>query len=380
MLFNGTNESLKSSPLGITNTNFTVEAWVMLSSGGQNRIIAASYNVAPYQANTMALYVDNANKVNFSNGLVAATNPTASLLNTWIHVAGVYTHSNITLTLYVNGISVATQLGAITNESVNGFFVGGSNGDGNIGTWWWNGYISNLRVTKSAVYTANFTPPTAPVTAIANTALLLNGTNAGVFDNAIKNHLATIGNAQVSTSVKKYGTGSISFDGTGDYLTIPATPNLNLSTGNFTVECWYYQNSPVAGAYLFAINGAFNVFAQAAIAINGSGAFFFLCANNATNNWINTSTGGSYTSNTWNHLAGVRNGNTFTLYLNGTSVITYTSSATLVNTSTYNRNVVGIDSSFTTAINGYIDDLRITKGVARYTANFTPPIQAFPNQ
>jgi hypothetical protein len=55
-------------------------------------------------------------------------------------------------------------------------------------------------------------------TAITNTSLLLLAPNAGIFDNTGKNNLETVGNAQIDTSVKKYGTGSMEFDGTGDYL------------------------------------------------------------------------------------------------------------------------------------------------------------------
>ena len=366
--------------------DFTAECWCYLTSlAATTRLFAQGNGVAPSTVSVvMSVQSDGRTIAYVSNGssYIEANSGGAGTIttNAWAHVAMV--RDGNTARLYVNGVQKGTgSLTGVTIPSSTSPFVVGRSGDS--AAEYTNGYISNMRVVKgTCVYPSGttFTPSTTPLTAITNTSLLLSGTNAGIFDNAIKNDLETVGNAQVSTSVTKYGTGSMSFDGTGDYLSFPSTPDLNLSTGNFTVECWFYQNAFVGGSYLFGISGASSAFAQAAIATNGSGAFYFLCADNATNNWISASTGGSYTSNTWNHLAGVRNGNTFTLYLNGTSVLTYTSSATLVNTSTYNRNVIGAATSFGSQINGYIDDLRVTKGVARYTAAFTPPTAAFPNQ
>ena len=375
MYFDGTGDYL-TAPANAAYTfgtgDFTLECWVNFNAlVAYGTVFCTTTSYITSGNIYFGLGATNYLTVSASGTTLITASSTISL-SSWNHIAVV--RSGTTLTLYLNGVSV----GSVTNST--NFYSDTPQIGAISGSYAINGYISNLRVIKgTAVYTSNFTPPTAPLTAITNTSLLLNGTNAGIFDNAIKNDLETVGNAQVSTSVVKYGTGSMSFDGTGDYLSFPSTPNLNLSTGNFTVECWFYQNAFVGGSYLFGISGASSAFAQAAIATNGSGAFYFLCADNATNNWISAGTGGSYTSNTWNHLAGVRNGSTFTLYLNGTSVLTYTSSATLVNTSTYNRNVIGAATSFGSQINGYIDDFRVTKGIARYTANFTPPTAAFPN-
>jgi hypothetical protein len=109
-----------------------------------------------------------------------------------------------------------------------------------------NGYISDIRVVKgTAVYTTTFTPPTAPLNAITNTSYLLKFTNAGIYDHAMLNDLETVGNAQVSTSVVKYGTGSMYFDGAGDYLSRPASSLYALGTGDFTIEAWVYANTTI---------------------------------------------------------------------------------------------------------------------------------------
>ena len=68
-------------------------------------------------------------------------------------------------------------------------------------------------------------------------------TNGAIYDSSMMNDLETVGNAQISTSVKKYGTGSMYFDGTGDWLVGVVNPNLGFSSGNFTIEGWAYVTS-----------------------------------------------------------------------------------------------------------------------------------------
>jgi hypothetical protein len=117
-----------------------------------------------------------------------------------------------------------------------------------------NGYLSNLRALQgTALYTTSNTPPTTPLTAITNTALLLNFTNGQIFDNAMMSNFVTVGNAQISTSIFKYGTGSIAFNGSTSYLTSNANLTNNFSTGNFTIECWVYFVSERAsiGDFIF---------------------------------------------------------------------------------------------------------------------------------
>ena len=86
----------------------------------------------------------------------------------------------------------------------------------------------------------------------------------------------------------------------------------------------------------------------------------------------------SLSLNTWHHIAMVRNGSTFTLYVNGTSAGTLTSSGNIWSTLSRNLYLFGKwqTSGGANGLNGYVDDYRITKGYARYTANFTPPSSA----
>jgi hypothetical protein len=351
--------------------SFTVECWVYQTERGLNGVVT---EVGLYTDGVMirlgtiggiydAVYVNNNNIGGIS---------TYVLLNSWNHIAVV--RSGTSVTVYVNGVSRAT---GTVSGTVNGA-IGGTRIGAPIHTTGsaqpFNGYITDFRIVKgTAVYTTTFTPPTTPLTAITNTSLLTNMTNGAIFDNAMMNDLETVGNAQISTSVKKYGTGSMSFDGTGDWLYSPYTPNLDLGAGNFTVECWAYINATATQA-LFSINGS-NSFSQLQVATSTNDWYLLISTSN--NLWVNTTTGGSYSANTWYHVAVVRNGSTFTLYVNGTSVLTQSTSSALYAYGGATR--VGQNSDNSLNFNGYIDDFRITKGYARYTANFTPPTAAFSN-
>jgi hypothetical protein len=244
----------------------------------------------------------------------------------------------------------------------------GSSWNGSTGATFYNGYISDLRVViGTAVYTSTFTPPTAPLTAITNTQLLTNMTNAGIYDNAMMEDWLTVGSAQVSTSVKKYGTGSLSFPTTGDYLSSLVAPTSSFGTGNFTVEGWMYFNT--VGSDMTLFTGATS--GDVSIRIVSSQIRIGILSVS----WDTASATQSFSTGTWYHFAVVRNAGTITFYLNGTSI------GSGANTNAYNvTNVATIAQTGGGAhLDGYIDDLRITKGYARYTANFTPPTSAFPN-
>jgi hypothetical protein len=190
----------------------------------------------------------------------------------------------------------------------------------------------------------------------------------------MKNNLETVGNAQVSTSVVKYGTGSMAFDGSGDWCLVPSSQNFNMGTGDWTVECWAYASVSTARG-LFQITTGF---------LNSTSTGIGVGISSSTGNpWrvYHGTTAADTTSNAtigvWNHVAFVRFNGAVRLYINGASVYSATDTSNL---STYTFLTVGawFDSNF--PWNGYIDDLRVTKGIARYTANFTPPTVALPRQ
>jgi len=356
------------------NTNFTIEAWIYLTSAASSNVI---YQTRVSGGLTIGF---NAGALFIAHDSVAnvATYTYSPPINTWIHIAAVRngTGTNNTV-LYVNGVSVGTG-------SDNGAYAQGAVYIGynqSIPGWFFPGYISGLRfVNGSAVYTAAFTPPTAPPTAITNTQLLLSCTNAGIIDAASKNVLETVGNAQVSTTQAKFGTTSMYFDGTGDYLITPSSTSSPIQSfsfpGDYTIECWVRTSSFSTDQGIFDTRNS---------GVSTLGVTVFFDTNSKINLFMNGLTritsSTSYSTNTWYHIALVRSGSTNTLYVDGTSVGTYTFSSSLTDNSLTVGSVVDFrDTTSTYHFNGYIDDLRITKGYARYTTTFAPPTAAFPIQ
>ena len=291
----------------------------------------------------------------------------------WTHLALVRTGTNFYG--YVNGTRFSTTIAANAafNEAQAQFFTqpqigASSNPVGN----YFTGYVSGWRALKgTALYTAaTITVPSAPLTAVANTSALLNSTNGGITDATAKNVIETVGSAQISTAQSKFGGSSMLFDGSGDYLVSPASVNYEVGTGSYTIEFWIYWNVIGNIAMLFGWNGGATgstfgyTYSDGRIGVGING----------TNEIVSSS--GQATTGSWIHMAFVKNGSTTTIYKNGVAIASSTTGVWSSNTGTATFSVGGGASASDT--NCYIDDLRITKGLARYTANFTPPTAAFP--
>jgi hypothetical protein len=236
------------------------------------------------------------------------------------------------------------------------------------------GYCGDVRVVKgTALYTTTFTPPTAPLTAISGTSLLLNYTNAGIYDATSKNDLETVGNAQISTTQSKFGGSSMYFDGTDDRLLAPTSPNLTFGTGDFTIEAWVNRSTSGSVIHFIDFRGSNNAGSNPVFYWQTNNFIYYTNENASGDNQIQTSNAITSSSG-WVHLAIVRFGTTLTVYVNGLA-----SGSVTYSTNVLGGNPVTIANRFNNsgAYTGYIDDLRITKGIARYTSNFTPPTTAF---
>jgi hypothetical protein len=220
-----------------------------------------------------------------------------------------------------------------------------------------------------------------------NTSLLLygNGTNGSTVitdSSGSPKTVTAVGNAQISTAQSKFGGASIAFDGNGDYATTPHLSALDLSSGDFTVEAWIYHVARPLSNFQHIINkdGVNGVsFAAYAIYISSTGELTGSIGNGAGVSPTETTyTFGVVPLATWTHIALVKSGTTIRTFLNGTAVTTQTQGTAMINGS--KNLLIGFfqGSSAAAYFNGYIDDLRITKGVARYTSNFTPPTLQLP--
>jgi hypothetical protein len=378
--FDGSGDSLSlpnDVALDFGTGDFTIEVWIYPTS------LPTSYQCVFITCNNTAsaggigLFTQSTGEIEVydfaGNGAVFSTSGFNLKTNQWTNIA--VTRSGSTNTLYKNGVSFATATNSSNYNSSTDTVIGNSTAASQT----FYGYISALRVLKG---TAQAPTITTPPTNITNTSLLLNMTNGAIFDNAMMNDLETVGNAQISTSVKKYGTGSASFDGSTSYLRSPLITRFGLT---FTIEFWMYPTINSGNEWMVCsaqgynaaapnhgfLIGYFNGVVNSSIAIAGTGLGAY---------WINCAT--VVTTNAWHHIAVVGDGTSCVVYLDGVNI---GSSAWPSGYTGFLTNGLLIGAGCTSSLTpinfygGYIDDLRITNGYARYTANFTPPTAAFFN-
>ena len=209
-----------------------------------------------------------------------------------------------------------------------------------------------------------------------------DGTNSSttITDNSPSPKTVTaVGNAQISTAQSKFGGASIAFDGAGspvDRVVLPFNDGTTtFGSANFTVEGWVYRNNTSDSIFLTGQGDLQTVATSSFVLYLGSttsdfylGASPFSC------------TSPSPAATTWAHVAWTRSGGTVRSFLNGSLVGSNASLGALsINPGITQPASLGSNYLGGAPFNGYIDDLRITKGVARYTANFTPPAAPFPD-
>ena len=210
----------------------------------------------------------------------------------------------------------------------------------------------------------------------------VNGSTTFIDSSANATPITPYGGAQISTAISKWGDGSGSFNGSTAYLDT-TTQGPFILAGDFTVETWIYLNTaPAVYATIFcstppgtsAGNYRFGVY-------NVAGT---LRLNAGFNIGGFTGTTTSVTANTWTHVALVRNSGVISCFVNGIKdATTFAYSATIIpNPDLFDRPIFfGKDEMFGSTgnhFNGHMNDFRITKNIARYTTNFTPPLNPFP--
>ena len=170
--------------------------------------------------------------------------------------------------------------------------------------------------------------------------------------------------------------GSAYFDGTGDVISIPDSTALNLSSGDFTVECWVYINTTTGTqSVIYKGTDSTAVYGTHSIAII-SGATAFLCTTSGSAYEVFIS-GGSLSTGQWYHLAFTRSGSSFRAFINGTQTGSTVTNANNLNTNAGTTLIgAGNPTGSVQNLNGYISNLRIVKGTAVYTSNFTSPTSA----
>ena len=288
---------------------------------------------------------------------------------------GIWTHYAICKTGgylkgYFNGkedFSISCTRDYGTTETIS---IGSNYGNNN---YYVDGNIADFRIVKgTAIYTSAFTPPTAPLTAVTNTKLLVQSTDGAIIDKSQSSQQVKLfGDTKSSTTQTKYLSSSISLDGTGDYIELKNQQETSYGTSDFTIETWAYFTAGAAGSayrYLFGQGSG----------TSGTNNLGLYIQGNVLKVWHNgaaTITGTTTISlNSWYHIALSRNGTNLKLFLNGTQ-----EGSTATNSSNITSTATGLSIGRWAEISdpyyfaGYISDFRITKGLARYTSNFTAP-------
>lgn len=211
---------------------------------------------------------------------------------------------------------------------------------------------------------------TDPYFANVSALLHMQGANNGtVFTDSSSNALTctALGNAKTITTDFKWGNSCANFDGSGDYITVAASSAMDFGSGNYTVEMWVKWSS-VSGAQTLIDFGNGATYLRFD---NGNTLYFF----DAGAMMISGATISQLASGTWYYIAFVRTGNTRSVYVNGSLI----GSASRVGTSGSSSISTKIGARYDSALafNGKMQDVRVTKSVARDVT--TIPTAQFPD-
>jgi hypothetical protein len=202
--------------------------------------------------------------------------------------------------------------------------------------------------------------------------LPLDGVNNSTTFTDVKGHAVTaFGDVKISTAQSQYGGASAAFDGSGDYLSIANDTALQFGSGDFTIELWARLNNTSQIHAIFDKRATLGAHGLNIFVDDSSGYKFWFVASNNGSTWpVRIISPTAVSANTWYHLAFTRSGNTWRAFVNGTLVGT----ATWSETPSGDTNPILLGRVFNSSfyLNGYIDDVRVTKGVARYVTSFTP--------
>jgi len=340
--------------------DFAAEAWVYLDEAlGSTRAIFGSGSGDSDDQFTLLILSNGAFYFDYGGSQDYVQTSTGIIARAWNHIA--LTRSGTSFNIWVNGTSViSTTLSADIGGTAN-FAIGAARNGG----FSWKGYISDARVvTGSAVYTSAFTPPDEPLTAISGTQLLTCTNKHEYWDAATGSLITPSGTPEASTAQYKWSD-SVYF--ASEDMSFPNTNgkfNFN-NTEDFTVEFW---------SYIPSFTGSYNAIVAT---YNGSSTGWAIQVSSGGQVLVNFTGDGSEIASssnpvstaTWHHWALVGNSGVWTAYIDGTSVGSVTNPS---HGDGGDLHIASLNSSYNFQTQ-YIEDLRFTRGLARYTSSFTPP-------
>lgn len=356
----------------IPTTAFTVTAWVYFRDTTQNTVWAQGTSGS---AGRTAVGLGASGNWFAQIGSTDVGGSVTPEKNRWYFTELQWDGS--TLRFFVDGLQLSS--GSVSTSPDNTTLKIGDLGSAWATTYPLNGFVRDVKVV-SGTPTGSSTVPTAAATETTGTQLL--ACNLPYIKDASSNNvtLTLSGNPTMrrftpfdfSAAPANDGS-SVYFDGTGDYLSIPDTATTEFGSGDFTIEMWYYGNDTDQYATLTAKGAGSFSSGNWSLMMNHSvtGDIALYVADYSTGAPM-LITGDVYVSdNQWNHIAVVRYGNEWNLYVNGVSKASRTSSITIADTSSTVH--IGKDQYYGRDLSGFISDYRIVKGTAVYTSAFTPP-------
>ena len=199
-------------------------------------------------------------------------------------------------------------------------------------------------------------------------------------DSSLQAHSVTAkGSARISTAQSEFGGASGLFGGAGDYLSVADSSDWAFGSGDFTIDFWVRWNAlPVSGqfqAFVGQSDANSNVVWMFTL-YNNAGTYTFrflqipVSGGAMTIDITNTTT---LSANTWYHIALVRSGNSWYMFKNGTQFGSTATEADPVTDHATSLTIGRWCTNYPRELNGWLDEFRISKGVARWTSNFTPP-------
>ena len=360
---------ITTSAANLGTGDFTVECWTYWSADPRSIIYDTRQSNG---ASGHALFMTSTthNVVFYDNNATVLTSAGAVKQGIWNHIAVV--RNSGTINIFINGKKDTAQVtGNSTNFDAHAFRIGEKTYGGipNV-----TGNITDFRISSTPRYTTDFTPATAPLTSDGDTSLLLNMQGAKILDKSQSaTSLTLVGNTTASTAQYKYLPTSMYFDGAGDVLHTESNVLNNFGTADFTLEAWIYPTAYTSSGWntLFSIGNSTN---NGGLLIGKNASEEFVIRQYGIADRVSYSTLPSL--NTWTHLACVRSNGTSTIYYNGVAVASASDTTNYSSTTPFAHVGNSDHTTYSHYWSGYVEDLRFTPRLARYTANFTPPTAA----
>jgi hypothetical protein len=351
--------------------DFIVECWVYVNSAGQTSDFVGNSHSS--DGNVTWAFGLGAGKPRFfgwTNVFVSSANTLSA--NQWHHLAVSRVGSNIRL--FVDGVvdTIASATGInLSGTTGAGLWIGyDTNG-------FLDGYLDDLRIVKGQGISAAFTPPSAPYQPydqyFSSVSFLAHCDD---FTDQIGNVITNNG-VTLDSSIFEFGK-SWNFNGSSSYLTVAASSGFSFGTGDFTIEGWVYVPS-----WTNNTNGKMFIDSRPSstngpywdLGLTSTGRMQFTTL---TSGGVNVTAPSIIPTAQWVFVAVTRAAGRIDLWINGVSVANVTGNTDNISSSglLIGKNTFAPADAYW---NGNMDDIRITKGVARYTANFTPPTPPFAN-